>query len=385
MPIDYSTIRNDIVDQAGQAVSRANRLRDQREIARQTLARWAGDLEELNRRVAEAAQLDSGLRCAVPYRENLMTHLPCPAVDDRTVIISADGSQIVPNRHDPVEFALVNVGAFRYAHKTTPAERVESRLIMNEELFVNNSLAGEDYIALLRDVRERSLLVKMAKEDANVPVITLTDGQLELFHEPFETEEFKEHFNEYRDALRDLARMGVITAGYVDRPRADLLVRLLELMHPDAEKKHPFSGVSDSDLLGRVLLPGERSAVFKLRSKTVVTHYKDDLELYFFYLNVSTNEKPQLARVEIPRWVAQNTEMLDNLHGNLVEQSRILAQRPYPWALHRAHEIAVVSFQEKELLQEMIIAELGRHGILPGDYSNKQSAKNNSGQKARYA
>ena len=384
MPANYSSIRVQIMDQAGQAVTRANTLRDKRESARQTLALWAGDLDEIKLRVEKAVAEDSGLRCAVPYCENLMARVPCPRADENTVIISADGSQIAPSRHDPVEFALINVGAFRYARRTTPAERVESQLIMNQDLYVNNSLASEDYIALLRDVRERTMLADLAEEEDDGPVITLTDGQLELFQPPSKSQEFESGIQDYLEALRAIAGKGT-TAGYVDRPHAALLVRLLELLRADPQDKHPFGGVTDADMLGRILMPGERSAVFKLRSTTAVTHYKDDLELYFFYLNVSQNEKPHLAQVEIPRWVAKTPEMLDNLHANLVEQSRILAKKPYPWALQRAHEIAVISFQEKELLQDMIIAELGRRGIMPGDYSNKQSAKNSSGQKTRYA
>ncbi len=76
-------------------------------------------------------------------------------------------------------------------------------------------------------------------------------------------------------------------------------------------------------------------------------------------------------RVEIPAWVAQNAAMLDILHGILVRQCQIAGNIPYPYLLHRAHEIAVVSRDEKEQLERMIAQELLKHGIKPG----RQSAK----------
>ncbi|MGB8252894.1 MAG: hypothetical protein WCF08_06735, partial [Anaerolineaceae bacterium] len=54
--------------------------------------------------------------------------------------------------------------------------------------------------------------------------------------------------------------------------------------------------------------------------------------------------------------------------------------RPYPYILHRAHEIAMVSYEETLELDTMIAIELKRRGIDTGSISNKQSAKDLPGR-----
>ena len=102
--------------------------------------------------------------------------------------------------------------------------------------------------------------------------------------------------------------------------------------------------------------------------------------LHFFYLNVGKIQHPYLARVEIPAWVAGSEAMLSQLHATLVSQCRIMGSRPYPYLLHRAHEAAVVSQEEKEQITQMIVLELRRRGASVGERSQKQSAKELAGR-----
>jgi NurA-like 5'-3' nuclease len=75
---------------------------------------------------------------------------------------------------------------------------------------------------------------------------------------------------------------------------------------------------------------------------------------------VGRSNNPYLSRVEIPRWVAENEHLLNLLHASLLTQARVLGARPYPYILHRAHEVAVISYDERQQLENMIIAELYR-------------------------
>jgi hypothetical protein len=183
--------------------------------------------------------------------------------------------------------------------------------------------------------------------------------------------------------------MGAATAGYVDRQAANLVVRLLEVVClpesqlSEVKHSHPLQGVLDLELFRPLLAPGERSAVFALQSRSAL-RYRDDLALHFFYLNVGRDVHPWLARVEIPAWVARNPQMLDDLHAVLVQQCLILGSRPYPYLLHRAHEAAVVTFEEKDQVTQMIALELRARGVEVGEISNKQSAKI-AGGKTRYS
>ena len=174
--------------------------------------------------------------------------------------------------------------------------------------------------------------------------------------------------------------MDAITAGYVDRPRTALLVHLLEVapedVQPkDAGEKHLLLGLLDTDVLKGVLKPGERSAMFGMLTRTS-REYKDELALFFFYLNVSLRkEKPILAKVEIPAWVAQVPEMVNALHAALVAQCQIMASACYPYALTRADEIAVVKMKDKQKVADMIAGALRSRGIDVSGKSPKQQGK----------
>jgi hypothetical protein len=61
-----------------------------------------------------------------------------------------------------------------------------------------------------------------------------------------------------------------------------------------------------------------------------------------------------------------------------------MGARPYPYILHRAHEVAVVSLDEKQRLMEMILLELRRQGVGVAGETHKQGLKNLAG-KSRYS
>jgi hypothetical protein len=137
-------------------------------------------------------------------------------------------------------------------------------------------------------------------------------------------------------------------------------------------------GVTDRWLFN-FLPAGSRSMVFGLQSSSRV-HYTGDLALHFFYLNVGYTKHPSLVRVEIPKWVAEDADKLNLLHTALLQQCRMMGARPYPYILHRAHEIAVVKFEEKKQVEQMLEMELRRAGGEVEESSNKQSAKDLPGR-----
>ncbi|MCX6055848.1 MAG: DNA double-strand break repair nuclease NurA [Chloroflexi bacterium] len=342
------------------------------------------DLVSLQQRVEEAASKNAGLRCAVPVHENLLLHHPASRPAPVCTILSADGSQINPDAHGSVFFGLVNVGVFRIRPGSgeSPGVKVFSDLLYDETLYSNGRMMSEDLIALHRDVEERRILAELAKNE-EAPLLTLTDGPLELYHEPRQDQQFKELFQAYLSALDELALMNVIIAGYVDRPRADLVVRLLELLIPMEQSKNdlqdrPLGGITDLSLFREILKPGERSAIFRILSRSA-SAFEGRKALHFFYLNVGTEHLPALARVEIPLWVIEDPTALDTLQSVLVEQSHQAGSHPYPYPLIRAHEIAVVKMEDRQQLTNMIETELVQRGFPPGLSSNKQFNKQNLG------
>jgi hypothetical protein len=333
---------------------------------------------------------DPSLRCALPVTEALTTHRALPELTQSLTILAADGSQIAPDRHAEVEYCLINVGAVQMRSGTADpaATRVFSRLFYAEEIETSTGLITDATLALRRDLYERGLLAELAAH-AEPPVVTFTDGPMELWgaydRDGEEASEFQKSLKEYKDVLTGLNDLQVITAGYIDKPSANLVVRLLEVMLipddrlPEIRKLRPLHGVRDLYLFRILLDPGERSAIFALQSQ-MAKSYPGPLALHFFYLNIGRPGHPALARVEIPAWVATNSQMLDTLHASLVQQCRVMGSRPYPYLLHRAHETAVVTLEERDQVTQMILLELRRRKVDVDEASNKQSAKDLQGR-----
>lgn len=391
MPVNYQQIQKD-VKRIGQSAPAAQKLRLERLcLARELLLSFAGNQSGLDNLRIAATKRSPGLRCAIPGSEPLTLCGPPPPQGAPYVLLAADGSQINPDRHDQVEFAVINTGAIRILPglPETPQEIISTELLYGDELQTEFGPLTEEIVAMRRDRNERTLLACLAAEET-LPVVTLTDGQLELFREPQPTREFEKHFAAFKEALHQLAGLQAVTAGYVDKPRADLVVRLLELTQfqpqelDQAGRKRPLGGITDAALFHELLQPGQRSAVFGIQSKSAGS-FDGDLALHFFYLNVGRIGRPWLARIEMPAWVSDSTLLTDRLHTALVDQCHRLGSKPYPYALHRAHEVAVVRFEEKEQLETMIINELRRQGIEIGEKSYKQSAKDISGSRMRYS
>lgn len=385
MPANYEQIQKHIYAMGTKASLHFNSIRHKIQLAQEEFARVSTNPGEMKNRIEQYRSAHQGYRCAVPSSEELQATFPAPQAPRDFVLLSADGSQITPSHHDAVEFGVVNVGIFRFCPSEPAREFTSTDLMYFESIETDTGLVSEEFISLKRDLRERQLLAELAGKEKK-KVVTLTDGPLEIFGEPKKIAEYQALFDEYLTALRNLASLETVTAGYVDKPRADLVVRMLELSSLSLENlstpsfKRIFAGVTDTSIFETLLNPGERSAIMGIQSLSSA-RFTDELTLHFFYLNVGRKDYPSLARVEIPAWVAQKKDLVDLLHSVLWEQSQILGTRPYPYALHRAHEIALVKFEEKEQISSLIQAELLGQGIEPLQKSNKQSAKDLPGKK----
>ena len=399
MALDFQQVYQKIKEIGATVQQRKKTLEERRAHARFLLNLHADNLDGLRSKVESAKAADPNLRCALPLNERLDFHAPPPALPLNATLIAADGSQINPDRHGAVQFGLINVGAIvlRLNSGEAPIIRTDSQLLFDDELFTaSGNPLTDGMVALRRDLKERTKLYDLAAEfdsDAT-PVITFTDGPIELWgaKDGEDASAFEEGLNNYLSVLSKLQGRGVTTAGYVDKPAADLVIRLLELTEATPEdlqklrEYHPLRGVSDRWLFGEknnpLLKPGERSAVFAFQSKSE-KYYKGVLALHFFYLNAGTEGRPWPVRVEIPQWVAADPEKLGILHAVLVSQCRMMGEKPYPYLLHRSHEIAVVSHEERQQVEQMLDLELRRNGGETDEGSNKQSAKDLPGRTRR--
>ena len=394
MPVNFQEIYQKIKEIGAGARERKKTLEERRAKARDLLNHYTDELDLLRAKVDEAKSIDQNIRCALPINETLASSYPPPAPAKDATFIAADGSQINPDRHAATQFCLVNVGAIKITLNSGNAPEIftDSELLYGEELLPNGIPMSDGMVALRRDLSERAKLDELSK-GIKGPVVTLTDGPIELWGAKGEdAKAYGEFVDQYKSVLSRLQSRDVITAGYVDKPSADLVVRLLEIVSADKDQLqnlrtfHPLRGVSDRWLYGErenpLLPPEHRSAVFGIQSGSEKI-YQNAFSLHFFYLNVGTQGHPWPVRVEIPKWVAGDKDKLNLLHAVLVDQCRMMGSKPYPYLLHRAHEIAVVKHEEKYQVEQMLTQELRRQDEELDEGSNKQSAKDLPGRTRR--
>ena len=363
----------------------SRRSRNAQQQALAELRRLSETPEQL-RRVAEVVSdaHDANLRCAVPVDENVGQGYSVAATSQSPVVVASDGSQVVPDRHAEVLFGLINIACvtMRTNSGVAPEVAVESKILFGDDLHPGDGpLLTEGDIALLRDAAERSSLLSHASSFPKAG-IALSDGPLELWgsKDVADPGAFERALSEYLSSLREFERRNWTLAGYVDKPGADLVIRLLEIASagPGELKTlrsyRPLRRVNDRWLFSQILGPGQRSAILGLQTRSS-TRYAGNLAIHFFYLNVGQLNHPAIARVEIPRWVVADPRKIDDLHAALLTQSRILGSRPYPYVLHRAHETARISQEEKEQIKLKILLELRSWGAEPEAVSGKSSAK----------
>ncbi len=394
MPINYQEIYTQIKEIGKGAKERKKKKEEAQASARDLLRAYNSELDWLRSKVDSAKQADPNIRCAYPLNEPLASSYPPPDSVKEATLIAADGSQINPDRHAAIQFCVVNVGAIqmRLNSGETPDIFTETELLYGDDLLPNGFPLSDGLVALKRDLAERKKLDELSK-GIKGPIVTFTDGPIELWGAKGEdANSYEDYVQKYIGVLSRLQTRGVITAGYVDKPSADLVIRLLEIATalPENMEKlrefHPLRSVSDRWLYGErenPLLPsGHRSAVFGIQSNSE-KKYTGVLSLHFFYLNVGTEGHPWPVRVEIPKWVADDRSKLDMLHGVLVEQCRMMGSKPYPYLLHRAHETAVVKNEEKQQIEQMLSMELRNHDEELDEGSFKQSAKDLKGRTRR--
>lgn len=383
MPVNLRDIQKSLPKFANQAKTYFEKEESYLAQLSRVLRANADRLDEVRTTVEQESHVNSRLRCAIPLDEPLDTAIPARAMPEQVSLLASDGSQINPSRHARVPFCVINVGAVEMVRgsEQTPKVFQESFLLDYERTTLpETGIISEGRVALTRDLLERQRLSELSV-NLTQPAIAMIDGPLELYREPQQTAEFGQIAEMFQAAMDKLRSVNVISLGYVDKPGSDLLVSLLEVLgrnQRDGVSGFPASRpvrVMDTALFNDILRnPGERSAVFRVLSPTGLD-FGSEQELHFFFMNVGMIEFQHLARVEVPAWVAVDKAKIDLIQAALLDQVRIMGSKPYPYLLHRAHEVALVSMDEHQRVENMIISEFIRNGVPVGQLSQKQAAK----------
>jgi hypothetical protein len=397
MALEFHKLTEQVEKMGMDLAQQQEQLDSKVEIALQILEAHADPafLRYINDRVMDAVARDAGYRGAKPFDESVMNaYAPAPLPESAT-IIATDGSQIAPNTHGSALYYLLNIGTIIVDHGSGQPPKIISQPYLfyePEYLFTQDrSLITAGVVSARRTVNEMAALAEHAwyQRDSARPMLTLFDGSLLILGIGSEIPDRDQLYGIYFSAMTRLLEVRAGLAGYVDRPRSTYVAGMLHLLDlpEDLVSRTTLSsngrieGLLDRHVFDHVLAPGERSALFvqmspqnkEFRKSGGHTH-----EIVFFYLNAAgPNERPQLARVEIPMWVAQDRMFVAELHALIYHQCQQLMSR-YPYVLTRADELAVVKGDETKQLNTLIQVALTRFGLATtesGKAVNKNSAR----------
>lgn len=371
---------------------------------RRLLAEHATDWEGIRAGLQMAAEKadEKYFRAAAPLSEDepLDTPIPTGPPPERATIIATDGSQIMPDRHAAYLYYLINIGVIVYHHGEgrTPDIHTAPRLFypqIEDDVTEDDPGFDKSQVTIERDRGEIETLANFAAayRDASDHVLALLDQRLLYWPMVGERGASGSAVTNWARAMRDIHKTGALLAGYIDRPGKRSVVTMLQTLLDDPDfdwqtlgKRPVGNELTDIGLYATLLGPGERSPVFVDISPANRRFAEEDpnIEVCFFYLNAGVSNRPletdsdprgearAIARVDIPRWVAENKAVVGVVHSLIYDQCCIL--KNYPYVLTRADELAVVGRDDEENLGTMIGLAMQRAGV-PGTESAKQGGK----------
>ena len=301
MPVNYEQLHTQMKD-AGKTLRLRHDAFSRAANQYETQLRAEAGSEDLRERIEGLLASRPELRCAIPGSESIdavYSLPPLPPVQIR--LLACDGSQISPSRHDEISFGLINTAVVEFIINSGETPRIITRT----RLLPFDDLPSENLLGVQRDAAEKRFLAETAAASGReIPVFALSDGPLELFTDTPEMKGQELLKAEYLEALTVLAAVRIPAAGYIDRPRSDPVIRMLDLLRTGSGQEEKNPGADDSMIFSKLLAPGERSAIFAMNSR-LNRELPDELRLCFFYMNIGRPGHPYICRVELPAWTAE--------------------------------------------------------------------------------
>jgi hypothetical protein len=390
----------DLTKIAGQVFAMIAALRDGRaeqakrlRFALDTLNSEAINLDDLKRKI----KAGKTTWLVADIVEGLNKQYPSPTAPTDFTVLAADGSHIDVDRHQSTRCYLINIGSVVLRYGSHPEATLTStpRLYSDEKDLTimppgggREQLVEGTILGAKRSVEECKALARLATGLAPETIaLALLDGTLILWglepYPDFVTDVLlHQGLLQCLDAMKKLNKdRRLALASYISFPRSTDVVNVLRVAVcpsnvPDCDKQCPpgkkrdcdgVAGVRDRDLFMSLLESGERSALFISPSKIVGEHYGEH-RVYFFYLRVGD----EIARIEIPQWVAENTDLLNLTHSLVYDQCK--RGHGYPVALAEAHEQAVVTGADRENFRQLVESTLIEEH-LPTPSSGKSASK----------
>ena len=322
--------------------------------------------------VADCKDKSPAATCPLPYD-----------APEKYTALATDGSQIPLDRHAVALCYLLNVGEIVLHYGTGERPRLTSKATLH---YRDEDLYGEadgdpvplsdKIIANRRLLAESASLAALIGENKDRHAIALVDDPLIVWTPQGESEqEQKRVIDAFCEMLAAGQEAETPVAGYVSRPAHKDVVGALRLTLCDTDCGHDPKGLcgqlshlTDAQIYALLLPhPGDRSPVFGSAARSLDL-YPASQRIAFFYLNAGS----EIARVEVPMWVAEDKDLTDRVHVLCYDQAR--KGQGYPIALSEAHERAVVRGPEREAFFRLVENAFVREN-LPAMQTRKALAK----------
>ena len=314
-------------------------------------------------------------------------------------VFATDGSQISPSHHEIAYCYLLNIGRvmLHYGQNRHPLlDSIPEVYYKAQDLHVSKQwgIRLDEWMGLRRTVLEAEMLAEMACRWVNPPGahrepnLALVDGSLIYwFLDGLPLEARDRLLTPILKAWDDLKNANIPIVGYLSASRsmeASNFLRLLACPHPTPnctrhcsdllDEKAPcqvLDPLRDTTVWGQLLSPGERGPLWRSRSR-ILELYEPEQQIYFCYVNVGT----EIARVEMPRWVATDSALLDQCLGILLGQ--VSKGYGYPVSLAESHNQAVVRGGDRARFFALLEQQMIRAGLRNVGTSYKEARKRGS-------
>lgn len=409
MSLDLTSLSKQVRQMSATLASRTQTTNERLAYLCQTYLRQAGQEAYWEQEINQQREANPWRLLARPFTETLTTIREAPPAPVAYQIIATDGSQIDVDRHGMASFFLINIGRVYLRYGEHPIARLSSQPMLSyreEELYIQDGprkIAIEgNYLNALRDIHEMTVLTDLCQELCNdtTHMLALLDGTLMRWAlAGFEKSVKNDFLQKYLDGLEYLREQDIPVASYISRPRATEVINTIALMDgysngngsgnvstsvhqtdasqpSDQSDEHSndqpwvptsINGMVDGDIFFDMLAEGQRGPLFASMSRINVESYGDHL-VHFFYMRVGR----EMVRVEIPLWIAEDSDLVDLVHSLVYDQC--MRGQGYPVALARAHEQAVVRSADRRAFWRMVEGSLVRAEV-PTTSSSKQENK----------
>ena len=342
--------------------------------ARQLLRAQEGSWEDQHQKKINVPWL-----MATPLENPAAAHSPGARPKEITVV-ATDGSQIFPDHHIEPLIYLLNIGqiVFQYGTLEPPVLSTHTQVYWDSWESRVEPSANSDLVSAKRDQLELEHLLDLASEHRKHerPVIAFADGTLiRWMLQRIDPASLKDELiGKYTDRLAQFGVNGVPICSFISMPNNTEVVNLLRGLNGETGEVGPDSlaGIRDRELFEPFLKPWQRTAVFASDSH-VLREYEENDSICFFYLRtVLRGGVSEIARVEVPRWVADHPQTLGLVHATV--RSECEKGDGYPISMSEAHERAVIRAGDKRLFYTLVEREMAKYNLFCRS-SSKRSAK----------